>query len=103
MFGLSQIKTNKSKKSLKTTSGKASSKKSPLVKTAPLRRNHHNYIQKSSTTHPQNFSLFKDIKLDLKHYLKALRTRIIRGFFRVIKIILQAAHFKFDYFINTII
>jgi signal transduction histidine kinase/CheY-like chemotaxis protein len=120
MFGLSQIKTNKRKKSLKTTSGttssgkatsekvtsgknpsgKTSSKKSPLVKTAPLRRNHHNYIQKLSTTHPKNFSFLKAIKIDLKHYLKALRTRIIRGFFRVIKITLQAAQFKFDYFIK---
>jgi len=103
MFRLSQIKTNKKKKALKAPSRKKISKQSSPVRTKSLRKNSHNSVQKS-TSHPQNFSLPKEfyifVKIGLKNYLKALKARITRGFFRVIKITNQAAHFKFNYFIK---
>jgi signal transduction histidine kinase/PleD family two-component response regulator len=92
MFGLFQIKTNKKKKFSKTLS-KQSSSRLP-------NKNNRNSIQKSSASKPQKSNTSKQFYNFSKNYLNALRVRIIRGFFRVVKIINQALHFKFDYLIK---
>jgi signal transduction histidine kinase/DNA-binding response OmpR family regulator len=48
--------------------------------------------------HQNNSKLFT--KNNFENYLKILKNRIFRGVFRVIKIIKQASHLKFDYLIK---
>lgn len=88
MFKLFQIKTNGSKQGSKSLTKDTSEKSLEL----------ENQTKIPSINPPSNFKkFFNFVKIALKHYFKALKARIIRGFFRVGKIISQAFHFKFDY------
>ncbi len=93
MFRLFQIKAYSKKKPSKS-----------LLKRVPPKspnKNNCNSVKKLSPSRAKNSNKLKRLysfaSTDLKNYFKALKTRIIRGIFRIIKMIHQAMHLRFDY------